>query len=655
MERRLGRRVALGNLKLRLLPPHLQTDHLAIFEDSNFGTGSPFLKAEDADLSIGLFPLLRNRIEIGTIELKHPTIEVVKNTTGVWNFTSLGYGIKQPQGTATDVGLKGNLILHDGQVAVTNLQKKTDRKIYDHIDLKIEGLAPGKPFSIDLMARTQGGQRVSMQGKVGPLSEIALDRTPIDGTLKLKRVELDGLRSFLDAPVLAKTDGFITGKTDIKTEKAKLDASGSFDLENLRVNGLEIGQPMAVQYNAEADPVARVVTIGSSTVRLGKAPASVTGSINLQQTPAELNLRVNSENAPVQEVTRLASAFGIAFAPGTSFSGQIDTDLQIQGPADNPAMNGKVDARDLVIKEKTVQRPVEIASVNLAITPAEMRSNNFELRSGNTTAVAHFNVANYTSKSPSIDFALKSSNANLTDVLAMARTYGGTGLSGINGAGTLSLDVSAAGAVPSLRSSEVLRLLNGTASVNLQNVHLAGLDIEHEVIGLGKFKKRVENTGRTDIAHLTGNFVLRKGIAQTNDLRADLRFGNLAAAGAADLVAHTLNLRATAIISTAVAKEFGGGPVAGMLSPVLTNSRGELVVPGIVTGTFEHPRFAADMDQFSMMHLKGVLPTSDNPFGLLGNLFGSGKQNTAKPSSPGNPSKGFGGVNKVLGKILGGK
>jgi aromatic ring-cleaving dioxygenase len=295
MERQLGRRVALGNLKLRLLPPHLQVDSLTIFEDSNFEKSSPFLKAQHADLSIGLFPLLRNRIDIGTIELQRPTIEVVKNTKGIWNFTSLGYGINQPPGTPTDVGLKGNVILHDGQVAVTNLLKKTDRKIYDHIDLKLEGLAPGKPVSIDLKTRTEGGQRVSMQGKVGPLSQVALDQTPIDGTLKLKRVEIDGLRNFLDAPVLARTDGFITGKTDIKTENGTQNASGSFDLENARVNGLEIGEPVAIEYTAEADPVANVVTIGSSTLRLGKAPISVKGSINLQPTPAELNLKVSSD------------------------------------------------------------------------------------------------------------------------------------------------------------------------------------------------------------------------------------------------------------------------------------------------------------------------------------------------------------------------
>jgi hypothetical protein len=56
------------------------------------------------------------------------------------------------------------------------------------------------------------------------------------------------------------------------------------------------------------------------------------------------------------------------------------------------------------------------------------------------------------------------------------------------------------------------------------------------------------------------------------------------------------------------------------------------------------------MQQFSLMKGKGILPTSDNPFGVLGTLLGHDNQNEAKPFQ--NPSQG---VENFLGKILGGK
>jgi len=495
---------------------------------------------------------------------------------------------------------------------------------------------------------SQGGQNISLKGEVGPLSDVAANRTPFDGTLGLERVALDGLRNFVDAPVLAKTDGIMSGETKIKTENGKLTAVGSVKLENVRVNGIDVGYPITAKYNLAGDPVTNVITM-SSTIELGTAPVSVNGSVNLQPTPAELDLKVHSKAASVGELRRLAWGYGVGFAPDTTVTGQMDSDVQIRGPVSNPALDGRVSARDLRITGKEVPQPVQIALVDLAITPKEIRSNNFEVKSGSTTASARFGLTQYTSKSPTIDFALRTLNANLPEVLSIAKAYGTKGLAGINGSGTLNLDIHASGPVQSVRSSEVLRLLNGNANMNLSNVRIAGLDVEHELSSIGGFKKSVPNRGGTNIERLTGRFVITNGTAQTNDLRAVLNVGNVAAAGTANLSSQALNFRATAVLSKEASKEAGGGSLAGAFKPVMENSHGELVIPGLITGTFENPKFEPDMQQFSLMKLKGIVPTSDNPFGVLGTLLGHDNQNEAKPFQ--NPAKG---AEKFLGKILGG-
>ncbi|HLH30441.1 MAG TPA: translocation/assembly module TamB domain-containing protein [Terriglobia bacterium] len=652
MGQQLGRKVALGNMKLKLLPFRLRVENFTISEDPNFGGQTPFLKADIVDLSMKLLPLLNHKVEIDAIKMQRPTAEVVKNAKGIWNFSSIGQGRQQTSsGKTTGVVMEGDVILHDSQVSVTNLRMRASRKVYDHIDITLRGFAPGKPFSIDAVARisSQGGQEISLQGKVGPRSEIAAERTPFDGTISLNRVAISNLRNFLTTPVLAKTDGIVSGETDIKTENGKLQGVGSVKLENVRLNGLDVGYPITAQYNLSADPVTDVITIVSSNIALGSAPVSVSGSVNLQPSPAELDLKVGSEGASIGEVTRLASAFGLA--PDATVTGQMDSDLQIRGPADNPELNGRVSARDLRIAMKEVRLPVQIASVDLTITPKEIRSNNFEVRSGNTTASARFGLAQYTSKSPKIDFAFRTLNANLPEAIAIGRAYGAKGLSGINGSGTLSLDIHASGPVQSVRSSEIMRLLNGNANMNLSNVHIAGLDVEHELSSIGGFKKSVPNRGGTNIERLTGRFLITNGIAQTNDLRGVLNVGNVAAAGTANLSNHALNLRATAVLSKAASHEAGGSSVLDAVKPVVENSHGELVIPGRITGTFENPKFEPDMQQFSLMKLKGIVPTSDNPFGVLGTVLGQDKQNETKPHSQ-NPAQG---AEKFLGRILGKK
>src|SRR6185369_4608794 len=139
MEQRLGRKVALGNLSIKLIPVRLRVESLSISEDPDFGGRAPFLKADTADLSVRLLPLLGRKVEISGIDVQRPSVEMVKSTKGVWNFSSLGQGNKQTSSArVTGDTLRGSLVLHDGQVAVTNLQKGGNRKVYDHIDATLQ-------------------------------------------------------------------------------------------------------------------------------------------------------------------------------------------------------------------------------------------------------------------------------------------------------------------------------------------------------------------------------------------------------------------------------------------------------------------------------------------------------------------------------------
>ena len=69
------------------------------------------------------------------------------------------------------------------------------------------------------------------------------------------------------------------------------------------------------------------------------------------------------------------------------------------------------------------------------------------------------------------------------------------------------------------------------------------------------------------------------------------------------------------------------------MNTALANNQGELVIPAVVTGTLQSPRFAPDLQKIAQMKMKGLIPDSENPLGnaagILGNLLG---QKTAKPT-----------------------
>jgi len=68
--------------------------------------------------------------------------------------------------------------------------------------------------------------------------------------------------------------------------------------------------------------------------------------------------------------------------------------------------------------------------------------------------------------------------------------------------------------------------------------------------------------------------------------------GTLAAAGLVNLADQSLNLHVTAVLNKAISQQVGGTQVGGFMNTALSNNQGELVLPVIVTGTFQHPQVA---------------------------------------------------------------
>jgi hypothetical protein len=119
---------------------------------------------------------------------------------------------------------------------------------------------------------------------------------------------------------------------------------------------------------------------------------------------------------------------------------------------------------------------------------------------------------------------------------------------------------------------------------------------------------------------MTGNIAVKNGIAQTNDLQAQLDMGNIGLVGTASLASGALNMHATAVISQAVSQKVGGQTVGGFAKTALANNQGELVIPALVTGTFSKPRFEPDVQQLAQMKLKGLIPNINNPASVANTL-----------------------------------
>jgi AsmA protein len=663
LEKRLGRPVTLGDMHLGVFPPRFRVQDPSIAEDPHFGDGAAFVKAQQLDVSVKLLPLLHKEVEVDSVTLQRPTVNLIKNQSGVWNFASVGHPSESPQsaaaplpGTPGAAGQPaqpqeasnkqfslGQLTIMDGQISVLDQQKSKTPSLYDHIDVTLKNFSPDKPFSIDAAVHMAGsGSEARLQGEGGPIVQGAPATTPFRGSVTLKQVGISDLSKFFNAPAMSGSDGSLTGETKINSQNGKLTAQGDTNIQNAKVHGMDLGYPIAAQYDLTNDLALDVLTIRNFMLKLGSTPLQMNGTVNAKSAPALLDLNIKANNVSIAEAAKLAAASGMALSQSTNVTGNVNANIQVRGAAAKPALNGAITANNINVSGKDIAQPIQIPSATLNLTPTQIQSNTFNVTSGGSTLDAQFALRNYLASSPLVDATVRAPNAQLPAVLAMAKAYGVTSLDKVNGAGTMNLNLHAAGPLKSVSTAEITRTLNGTMKVDFNNVKYSGADINHELASIAGFLNSnpasTPAQGYTNILKMTGDIVVRNGIAETNNLQAKLDLGNVGAAGTASLIDNTLNMRVTVVLSQASSQKAGGNSIGGFMQTALANNKGELVVPALVTGTFSNPRFAPDVQQIAQMKVKGLVPNFDNPAsvtGALQNLLG-GPKNPAQVA----PSQG---------------
>ena len=108
LQKHLGRSVTLGDMHLRVFPPKFRVQDLAIADDTNFSADTPFVKAQVLNVSVKLLPLLHKTVEVKSLDLQRPSVNLIKNQAGAWNFASLGHPEEVSPETPREAPTAGN-------------------------------------------------------------------------------------------------------------------------------------------------------------------------------------------------------------------------------------------------------------------------------------------------------------------------------------------------------------------------------------------------------------------------------------------------------------------------------------------------------------------------------------------------------------------
>ena len=343
----LGRKVTAGNLSLSIISGSVGADDIAIADDPSFSS-TPFIRAKALKVGVELMPLIFSKqLHITELSLEEPQVVLVRDPAGRWNFSTLGgKAAARPADTSSSSvpqGLSvGKLTIKDGQVSIAEGKGVTKNHVYQNVDVSVKDFSFTSQFPFTLSADLPGGGTLKLDGTAGPINPNDAAVTPVQAKVQVKNLDL-AKSGFVDPSTgfggVAGFDG--TVNSDGHTAHSKGDmAANSLKLSP---KGSPAKSAVKVHYATDYDLQKQTGELTQADVSVGKAVAKLRGTFDLHGNLAVLNLKLNADNMPVDDLVPMLPALGVTLPSGSSLQGgTLSADFSIVGPGDKLVITGPV-------------------------------------------------------------------------------------------------------------------------------------------------------------------------------------------------------------------------------------------------------------------------------------------------------------------------
>ena len=340
----VGRSVTLGKLHVSVFSGSLSADDIRIGDDPAFGKQA-FVSAKSLEVGVRLWPLIVHRqLHVTSLTLDGPTVRLLQNRAGHWNFSSFASG-GAPATPAADKTpppalTVDTLRIRDGRIVLERAAAGT--QTYDQVDLDAKNIAASHAFPFTLSAHVAGGGTLKLDGSVGPWAAGDAIKTPLSAKLAMHDIDLVG------AGLVTRSQG-IGGVFDLDSQIHSTDgvlhSKGRIDARKLQLVDAGSPAPQAIRLDYQAD-----YRLASGTGRIhdthlgtGKASLAVTGSFDGRARVMRLDLAVTGKGLPVDDLQPLLPAFGVVLPDNSRLSGgTLSVNLRARGPLDALVISGPV-------------------------------------------------------------------------------------------------------------------------------------------------------------------------------------------------------------------------------------------------------------------------------------------------------------------------
>lgn len=359
----LGRDVKVGNLSLSLLSGSVGADNIAIADDPKF-SNSPFVQAKSLTVGVEMIPLIFSKtLNVTEITLNQPEISLVKSENGeLWNFSSLGgnntaapkpanaapaSSSPTPAPSNSSAGSNPNLSVSklnvtDGRLTVSQQGSNSKPRVYDKVNIEVQNFSFASSFPFQMTADLPAGGSMNLSGHAGPINAENAAATPLDAKISVQKMNL-AASGFIDPAAgiagVADLDGTVTSDGHEAKTNGTVKITGLQVVQKGSPAGKEVDLAFAVAHNLAKE----TGEITRGDVSMGKAVAHLTGSYDSHGKVTSVNLKLNGQGMPVDDLEAMLPAVGVVLPPkATLKGGNLNITMASSGQVDKLVSAGTV-------------------------------------------------------------------------------------------------------------------------------------------------------------------------------------------------------------------------------------------------------------------------------------------------------------------------
>ena len=345
----LGRQVKVGNLSLSILSGSVSAEDLSISDDPGFSK-DPFIRAKSLKVGVEVMPLIFSKtLHVTDITLDRPEISLLRDASGKWNFSSLGNSseaAKKPAAAESSSSTPNlsvsKLDVKDGRLSVNRANSSIKPHVYDNVDISVRDFSLTSQFPFTITANLPAGGSAKLDGKAGPINSTDVSASPLEAQVNIKGLDLTA-SGFVDPSTGIAGIADFDGTLNSDGKLAKTSGTLKADKLKLAVKGTPATRPVEVKYATDYDLIKQGGTLTQGDVTLGKALAKLTGTYQSQGESTLLNMKLNADGMPVDDLQAMLPALGIILPSGSSLQGgTLSANLGIAGPADKLVITGPI-------------------------------------------------------------------------------------------------------------------------------------------------------------------------------------------------------------------------------------------------------------------------------------------------------------------------